>query len=175
MAQLDFNTAEGQEIERALLVFLINVGTYEAPDWAPIGRGVEDNSLQYDWQEETKKDILGNTHNTMKTPIVSGSFDPWPMAKGDKAQKHLWNLAVKEQNAAALSKQDVLVMHKYVGEDNAFFAERYDGTQVKVTSIGGEGGGSLVLPTDVTLGGNRTIGKVAISAEGVVTYTKDAA
>lgn len=175
MAELDFNTPDGQEIDRALLVFFVNVGTAQTPDWAPVGRGVEDNSLEYDWQEESKKDILGNTYNTMKTPIVSGSFDPWPMAKGDKAQKHLWNLAIKEQNAAALSKQDVLVLHKYVGESGNFFAERYDGSQIKVTSIGGEGGGTLVLPTDVTLGGTRTTGTAKLGTDGAVTFTKDAA
>jgi hypothetical protein len=46
---------------------------------------------------------------------------------------------------------------------------------VKPSSLGGEGGGYVGMPIDVTLGGNRTTGTVAVGTGGTVTFTEDAA
>ena len=42
---------------------------------------------------------------------------------------------------------------------------------VKPSSLGGEGGGFIGMPIDVTLGGTRTIGTAAISGS-TVTFTE---
>lgn len=57
MPDLDFNTAEGQTIDRELLIAYLNCGTSAAPSWSPFGARVEDSSMEYDWNDETKKDI----------------------------------------------------------------------------------------------------------------------
>lgn len=174
MADMTFNTTAGQTVDRELLIAYLNVATGGGtPEWAPFGTRVTDSSMEYDWQEESNKDILGTTRTTMKKPIVTQTFDPCDLDAGDKALVKIWNLAVKEQNAAALANQDVLVVHHYAGTaGTAVFAERYDACMVKPTSLGGEGGGFVGMPIDVTMGGKRTTGTASV-ASGTVTFTED--
>ena len=173
MADMTFNTTAGQTIARELLVAYLNTGTAQSPVWSPIGKRVEDSSAEYDWGEETSQDILGNTYTSMKKPIITQTFEPCDLDGGDTALVKIWNLAVKEQNAQALCAQDMLIVHLYAGTaSTAMFAERYDGCMVKASSIGGEGGGNVGMPLDVTYGGKRTTGTAAIAAV-VVTFTAD--
>ena len=109
----------------------------------------------------------------MKKPIVTQTFDPCYLDSGDKALTKIWELAVKKQDAAALANQDVLIVHHYAGTaKTAVFAERYEGAMVKPSSLGGEGGGFVGMPIDVTYGGTRTTGTASVTA-GVVTFTAD--
>lgn len=173
MADLEFNTASGQTVDRELLIAYLNTGTTSAPVWSPLGSRVTDSSMEYDWQEESNKDILGTTRTTMKKPIITQTFDPCDLDAGDAAVLKIWNLAVKEQNVSALTNQDMLIVHLYAGtKDTAAFAERYSACMVKPSSLGGEGGGFVGMPMDVTYGGIRTVGTAAVSA-GTVTFTAD--
>ncbi len=173
MADLEFNTASGQTVDRELLIAYLNTGTTSAPVWSPLGSRVTDSSMEYDWQEESNKDILGTTRSTMKKPIITQTFDPCDLDAGDAAVLKIWNMAVKEQNVAALTNQDMLIVHLYAGtKDTAAFAERYSACMVKPSSLGGEGGGFVGMPMDITYGGARTVGTAAVSA-GTVTFTAD--
>lgn len=173
MADLEFNTASGQTVDRELLIAYLNTGTTSAPVWSPLGSRVTDSSMEYDWQEESSKDILGTTRSTMKKPIITQTFDPCDLDAGDAAVLKIWNLAVKEQNVAALTNQDMLIVHLYAGtKDTAAFAERYSACMVKPSSLGGEGGGFVGMPMDITYGGARTVGTAAVSA-GTVTFQAD--
>ena len=67
----------------------------------------------------------------------------------------------------------MLIVHLYAGtKDTAAFAERYSSCMVKPSSLGGEGGGFVGMPMDITYGGARTVGTAAVSA-GTVTFTAD--
>lgn len=168
-----FNTTAGQTIDRELLIAYLNTGTSVSPEWSAFGTRVADSSMEYDWQESSEKDILGTTRTTMKKPIVTQTFDPCYLDSGDKALTKIWELAVKKQDAAALANQDVLIVHHYAGTaKTAVFAERYEGAMVKPSSLGGEGGGFVGMPIDVTYGGTRTTGTASVTA-GVVTFTAD--
>lgn len=168
-----FNTTAGQTIDRELLIAYLNIGTSVSPEWSAFGTRVADSSMEYDWQESSEKDILGTTRTTMKKPIVTQTFDPCYLDSGDKALTKIWELAVKKQDAAALANQDVLIVHHYAGTaKTAVFAERYEGAMVKPSSLGGEGGGFVGMPIDVTYGGTRTTGTASVTA-GVVTFTAD--
>lgn len=172
MADLTFNTPEGQTIARELLIAYLNTGTASAPVWSPIGKRVEDSSTEIDWDTETVRDILGATYTFMKTPTITQSFDPCDLDGADAAQVKLWNLAVKDHDAQALSAQDMLIVHFYAGESATPFAERYAACAIEVTGIGGEGGGNIGMPLNITYGGTRTIGTASRNAEtGVVTFT----
>ena len=175
MADMTFNTTAGQTVDRELLIAYLNTdesGT--TPVWSPLGTRVTDSSMEYDWQEESNKDILGTTRTTMKKPIITQSFEPCDLDAGDAALKRIWNLAVKDQNAAALANQDVLIVHHYAGTaKTAVFAERYSASMVKPSSLGGEGGGYVGMPVDITLGGTRTTGTASVGAGGAVTFTAD--
>lgn len=168
-----FNTTAGQTIAREMMIAYLNTGTSSAPVWSAIGKRVEDSSAEMDWGEETKQDILGQTYTTLKKPTITQTFDPCELDSEDVAQQKIWELAIKDQDAQALANLDMLIVHLYAGTANtAAFAERYSACAIKPSSIGGEGGGNMEMPIDVTYGGVRTIGTAAIS-EGKVTFTEE--
>ena len=172
MADLEFNTTEGQTIARELLIAYLNTGTTETPEWSAIGKRVEESDEEMDWGAESSQDILGSTWTTMQKPVITQSFDPLPMDAGDPAAVKLWNLGVKDQNAQALANQDMLIVHYYATSGDSIFAERYSGAAISITRMGGTGGGNLEIGFDVTYGGTRTLGTASNSA-GVVTFTPD--
>lgn len=169
MADYAFNTADNQTIARELLLLFLNTGTKDMPIWSPIGKRVEESSMELDWQRESKKDIMGNTYNTMKKPVITQTFEPWELTGGDAAQKKIWDLAFVQQNPQALCSLDMLLEHRYAG-----FAERYDSSSVEVTGLGGAGGGNIGMPINVTFGGARTVGTVSVD-NGGVTFNQAAA
>lgn len=167
MADMTFNTAAGTVVERKLLILYLNTGTSEAPKWSAIGKRVEDSSMEYDWGEESKTDIFGETYTTMKKPTITQTFDPCELDSGDAAQLYLWNKAIWEQDTAALCNLDMLVVHAYAGTEDAAFAERYASCAAKPSGLGGSA--NVGMPIDVTFGGTRTIGSAAV-ADGTVTF-----
>ncbi len=173
MADFEFNTIPGQTIARELMIAYLNVGTNTAPSWSAVGKRVEDSTADYDWGEETKQDILGNTWATMKKPVITQTFDPCELDSADEGQKKIWDLAVVKQDAQALSNQDMLIAHWYTDAQGSLvgsFAERYESCMVKPSSLGGAGGGNIGMPLDVTYGGKRTTGTVTKSDDGTVTF-----
>ena len=171
MADLSFNTDAGKTIARELLIAYLNTGT-TTPVWSAVGKRVEDSSTEYDWDSETKRDILGSTYGKLKKPTITQTFDPCELDAGDAAQVKLWNLAVKDQDAQALANLDMLIVHFYAGTTN--FAERYSSCMVEITELGGEGGGDIGMPINVTYGGTRTLGTVTKdTTTGAITFTAD--
>ena len=171
MPELTFNTAAGAVVERKLLILFLNTATGQSPTWSPVGKRVEDSSQEYDWGEETKTDIFGETYTTLKAPTITQTFDPCELDAGDAAQVKIWNQAIKDHDIAAMSNNDMLIVHCYAGTaDTAMFAERYGSCAVKPSGLGGSS--SVGMPIDVTFGGTRTTGTAAISA-GTVTFTED--
>lgn len=175
MPDLTFNTKAGQTVDRGLLILYLNVGTNEAPDWAPVGKRVEDSSAEYDWGKESKTDIFGDTYTTLKKPTITQSFDPCELDGGDKAQLKIWNMAIKDHDTQALSNLDMLMVHLYAVDADKTFAERYDSCCVTPTGLGGSGGGTIGMPIEVTFGGERTTGTASVDAAGVVTFAANAA
>lgn len=172
MADVTFNTTAGQTIARELLIAYLNTGTASTPVWSPVGKRVEDSSTGLDWSAETKRDILGGTYGRLKKPVITQTFDPCELDGGDTAQVKIWNMAVKDQDAQALAAQDMLIVHFYAGEAATPFAERYSACMIEVTGLGGEGGGEIQMPINITYGGTRTIGTASKDAQtGVVTFT----
>lgn len=172
MADMTFNTVSGEAVSRKLLILYLNTGTSSAPVWSPIGKRVEDSSMEYDWGEETKVDILGNTYTTLKPPTITQTFDPCELDAGDAAQLKIWNTAIKEHNTGAMANNDLLIVHTYAGTTSAAFAERYPASMVKPSGLGGSA--SVGMPIDVTFGGERETGTASVT-DGAVTFTKAAA
>ena len=169
MADMNFNTQEGATVARKLLILYLNTGTSETPVWSVIGKRVEDSSMEYDWGDETKTDILGDTYTELKTPTITQTFDPCELDAGDKAQLRLWNQSIKDHDVAAMSNNDVLVVHAYTGDaEPGAFAARYMSSTVRPTSLGGSS--NIGMPIDVTFGGKRQTG-TATSTGGTVTFT----
>lgn len=165
----------GQAIKRKALLAYLNTGTASVPVWSVLGYRVEDSSEEFDWQTESKKDILGNTFNSMKDAIITQTFEPCQLDSGETALVKIWELAVRDHDNSALAAQDMLIVHTYANDGETtpkYFAERYSACMVEVSSLGGEGGGDLGMPLKVTYGGTRTTGGATISS-GTVTFTAD--
>ncbi len=174
MADLTFNTDAGKTIARELVIAYLNTGTASTPVWSPIGKRVEDSSTEYDWGSETKRDILGATYGRLKKPTITQTFDPCELDGGDVAQVKIWNMAVKDQDAQALSAQDMLIVHFYAGTASTPFAERYASCMIEPTGLGGEGGGEIQMPMNVTYGGDRTTGTASKDrTTGAISFTPD--
>ena len=170
MADLTFNTTAGETVKRELLIAFLNTAPQSEPVWFPLGKRVEESSAEYDWGAETKTDVLGRSYTNLKKPTVTQTFEPGELDSSDEAQVKIWNLAVREQNYVALANQDILIVHFYAGSKDSPFAERYSACTVQPTALGGEGGGNVGMPVDITYGGVRTIG-TATNTDGVVTFT----
>lgn len=166
---MKFNTKAGETVARELLIAYLNTGTNESPVWSPVGKRVEDSSINMDWSIESKVDIFGQTWTTGKKATKTQTFEPCELDAGDPAQELIWNLAIKENNVNALLNQDMLIVHFYAGQN---FAERYESCAVLPTGLGGEGGGSVGMPIDVTYGGKRTVG-TASNDGGNITFTPE--
>ena len=171
MAEMTFNTKPGVTVGRELLIAYLNTGSYEAPVWSPVGKRVEDSSIELDWGTETKTDIFGGVYTTGKKATKTQTFDPCELDASDVAQQKIWNLAIRDNDVNSLLNQDMLIVHFYAGEEDAPFAERYESCAVLPTGIGGEGGGNIGMPIDVTYGGKRTTGTVT-NAGGVITFNE---
>lgn len=172
MAELTFNTPAGAAVARKLMILYLNTGTAETPVWSAVGKRVEESSMEYDWGEESKTDIFGNTYTNMKPPVITQTFEPCELDAGDAAQLKIWNLAIVEQDTAALSNLDMMVAHLYAGTaDTAVFAERYSACSAKPSGLGGSA--NVGMPIDVTFGGERTKGTAAVGTDGV-TFTEAA-
>lgn len=171
MADLTFNTAAGAVVERKQLILFLNTGTSEAPVWSSVGKRVEDSSMEYDWGEETKTDILGETYTTLKAPVITQTFDPCELDAGDVAQVKIWNQSIKDHDVAAMTNNDMMVLHAYAGDpENGAFAERWASCAVKPSGLGGAA--NVGMPIDVTFGGTRTKG-IAKKENGTVTFTAE--
>lgn len=174
MADYKFNTPEGQTVARHLMVACMNSGTSSEPVWSPFGKRVESSNMEYDWSKKTVRDILGMVWTTMEKPTINQSFEEMPIDAGDPVAIKLWNIAIKDQDAQALSNQDVMIAHYYTdgsGSNVGHFAERYSGCAIEVTRFGGDGGGNLMFSTEVTYGGVRTLGTAVQSGDGKHTFT----
>ena len=171
MTASNFNTTSGETIARELMILYLNTGSSATPTWSPLGKRVEDSSAELDWSDETIQDILGDTYTTLKKPVITQSFDPYRLDSGDAAIEKIWQLAVESHDAQALANMDVLLVHFYAGTAATPFAERYPASAIKPTGLGGEGGGSMEMPIDVTFGGTRVVGTASKNSSGVVTFT----
>lgn len=170
MADVTFNTPKGATVARKLLLLFLNTGTNEEPKWNVIGKRVEDSSMEFDWKDESKTDILGNTYTTMSDPVITQTFDPCELDSGDVAQVKLWEQSIRDHDTAAMANNDLLVVHSYTGTaTEGAFAERYPASAVKPTGLGGSN--SVGMPIEVTYGGERKTGVAKKEAAGELVFT----
>lgn len=166
-------TGDGVSASREMMITYLNTGTESAPVWSAMGAKVTDSSIDYDWGLESITDILGVAHTKAKTAQMSQTFSGSEIVAGDAVMNHLVDLAIVQKDAQRLVQQECLIVHTYLrDESGTAFAERYAACSAVPTTIGGEGGASLVSDIEVTYGGARTKGTATVS-NGSVTFVAE--
>lgn len=162
----------GEAASRDHMVTYLNTGTGAAPTWSAMGRTVEESSIEYDYSQETKTDILGETRMTAKEPVLTQSFSGSQLLAGDAVLNHILDLTVVRRNISEALNQDVMVVHQYLTDsDGNPFAERWKSSAVLLTTNGGAGGDMLASDIEVTFGGERETGTISKDGTGKIEFT----
>lgn len=162
-----FTLTEGQEAERKLLKTFVNVGTTSTTkSWELIGDGIEDSSIEYNTDMETKTDITGVTRTKVNKTEPTQSFEPYTIKGGSKLAFILWDI-YKRNAVSELSKFEVLIVYEFVSASDStttkYQAEVQTGCTITVTSIGGSA--YVDMPISINYSNNKQ--------HGTVTYTGD--
>jgi hypothetical protein len=164
----------GESAARDLMIAYLNTGTSSAPVWSPMGRTVEDSSVEYDYSQETKTDILGETHVTAKTPTATQTFSGNNLIAGDAVLNHILDMAIVRRSISEALNQDILIAHLYLTDtEDKPFAERWKSSSVLLTTNGGAGGDMLASDIEVTYGGERETGTISKGSGGAIEFTAD--
>mgnify|MGYP000239484248 FL=1 len=146
----------GESPLREQIVTYLNTTASEQPVWSPMGRTVEDSSIDADYSEDSKTDIFGTVWNSAKKPKREQEFSDSNLLAGDAVMNRVLDLCIVQQNMAELQNQDCLVVYLFLQDSSGkAFAERYPDSTVLMTSIGGPGGEKAVTGIKVSYGGER--------------------
>lgn len=149
----------GESPLREQIVTYLNTTSSEQPVWSPMGRTVEDSSIDADYSEDSKTDIFGTVWNSAKKPKREQEFSDSNLLAGDAVMNRVLDLCIVQQNMAELQNQDCLVVYLFLQDSSGkAFAERYPNSTVLMTSIGGPGGEKAVTGIKVSYGGERVTG-----------------
>ena len=144
---------------REQIVTYLNTTSSAQPVWSPMGRTVEDSSIDADYSEDSKTDIFGTVWNSAKKPKREQEFSDSNLLAGDAVMNRVLDLCIVQQNMAELQNQDCLVVYVFLQDSSGkAFAERYPNSTVLMTSIGGPGGEKAVTGIKVSYGGERVTG-----------------
>ena len=157
-----FNLKDGQKAERKLLVTAVNVGDSitkgsGTPEWQIIGVGVEDSSIEYNPDTETKTDILGITETTVNKLETSQTLEPMTVRGGSKLAIKLYN-QIKYNRVSEFSMYEVMQIHAYVGADGAYEAEVHKNCTITPQSLGGDA--YVDMPIDINYSNDKVHGTV---------------
>ena len=157
-----FNLKYGQKAERKLLVTAVNVGDSissgsDTPEWQIIGVGVEDSSIEYNPDTETKTDILGITETTVNKLETSQTLEPMTVRGGSKLAVKLYN-QIKYNRVSEFAMYEVMQIHAYVGTDGAYEAEVHKNCTITPQSLGGDA--YVDMPIDINYSNDKVHGTV---------------
>ena len=159
---IQFNLKDGQKAERKLLVTAVNVGDSitkgsGTPEWQIIGVGVEDSSIEYNPDTETKTDILGITETTVNKLETSQTLEPMTVRGGSKLAVKLYN-QIKYNRVSEFAMYEVMQIHAYVGTDGAYEAEVHKNCTITPQSLGGDA--YVDMPIDINYSNDKVHGTV---------------
>jgi hypothetical protein len=165
----DFNVKQGTKAPRKLLKHFVNVGTKGEQEWELLGVGIEDSSIDTNFETEEVNDILGNHETTITGASPSQSFEPYTVRGGSKLAfklHEIWlNKAYEE-----LSQFDMLTVYGYIGTENdGYEADMQSDCTITFGSIGGSA--YVDMPITVNYSDKKQRGTVKF-ADGIPTFTK---
>ena len=115
----------GESPLREQIVTYLNTTSSAQPVWSPMGRTVEDSSIDADYSEDSKTDIFGTVWNSAKKPKREQEFSDSNLLAGDAVMNRVLDLCIVQQNMAELQNQDCLVVYLFLQDSNGkAFAKR---------------------------------------------------
>ena len=171
-ANTDFNVNAGAKAPRKLLKHYVNVGTGETKEWELLGVGIEDSSIETNFETETVNDILGNTETSITGASPSQSFEPFTVRGGSKLAFKLHEIWLNKEYEK-LSQFEMLTVYGYIGtETDGYEADMQSDCTITFGSIGGSA--YVDMPITVNYSDKKERGTVKFT-EGAPTFTKASA
>ena len=168
----DFNVNTGAKAPRKLLKHFVNVGTSGEKEWELLGVGIEDSSIETNFETETVNDILGNTETSITGASPSQSFEPFTVRGGSKLAFKLHEIWL-DKKYEELSQFEMLTVYGYIGtETDGYEADMQSDCTITFGSIGGSA--YVDMPITVNYSDKKERGTVKFT-EGVPTFTKASA
>lgn len=168
----DFNVNTGAKAPRKLLKHYVNVGTGETKEWELLGVGIEDSSIETNFETETVNDILGNTETSITGASPSQSFEPFTVRGGSKLAFKLHEIWLNKEYEK-LSQFEMLTVYGYIGtETDGYEADMQSDCTITFGSIGGSA--YVDMPITVNYSDKKQRGTVKFT-EGAPTFTKASA
>lgn len=168
----DFNVGAGIKAPRKLLKHFVNVGTTASKEWELLGAGIENSSIETNFETETVNDILGNSETSITGASPSQSFEPFTVRGGSKLALKLHEIWVTK-DYHLLSQFEVLTVYGYVGaETSGYDADLQTDCTITFGSIGGSA--YVDMPITVDYSDKKVRGTVTFAA-GVPTFTEASA
>ena len=168
----DFNVDAGAKAPRKLLKHYVNVGTSGEKEWELLGVGIEDSSIETNFETETVNDILGNAETSIKGASPSQSFEPFTVRGGSKLAFKLHEIWL-DKKYEELSQFDMLTVYGYIGtETDGYEADMQSDCTITFGSIGGSA--YVDMPITVNYSDKKERGTVKFTA-GAPTFTKASA
>ena len=168
----DFNVSAGAKAQRKLLKNFVNVGTSGEKEWELLGVGIEDSSIETNFETETVNDILGNAETSVTGASPSQSFEPFTVRGGSKLAFKLNEIWLNKEYEK-LSQFEMLTVYGYIGTDiDGYEADMQSDCTITFGSIGGSA--YVDMPITVNYSDKKERGTVKFT-EGVPTFTKASA
>ena len=168
MANTDFNVAAGVKAPRKLLKHYVNVGTKEEKAWELLGAGIEDSSIETNFETEEVNDILGNHETSITGAAPSQSFEPFTVRGGSKLAFMLHEIWLNKEYEK-LSQFEMLTVYSYVGDKSSGYdATIEEDCTITFGSIGGSA--NVDMPITVNYSDKKQRGTVTFGEGNTPTF-----
>lgn len=160
----DFNVEAGAKAPRKALMHFVKVDE----EWEQLGRGVEDSSIETNFETETVNDILGNSETSINGASPSQTFDPFTVRGGSKLAFYLHEIWLNKEYEK-LSQFEMLTVCGYVDNATGGF-EAYTESDCTITFERIGGSAYVDMPITVNYSDKKVRGSVTV-ADGKPTFT----
>ena len=168
MANTDFNVGAGVKAPRKLLKHYVNVGTKEEKEWELLGAGIEDSSIETNFETETVNDIIGNSETSVTSASPSQSFEPFTVRGGSKLAFMLHEIWLNKEYEK-LSQFEMLTVYSYAGDKSSGYdATIEEDCTITFSSIGGSA--NVDMPITVNYSDKKQRGTVTFGENNVPTF-----
>lgn len=146
------------KIKRSLQATFLNITPEaETPMWAIVGKGVEDMSIAYNPQVETKQDVTQDSADSEVTGYQPNIPVTQTAKKGDEVYDYINELRRKRATFEDCKTQ-LLLVDLYEGDEEAGYAAEKQDVAIQIDSYGGAGSSPLSIGYTLNFAGDSVEG-----------------